>query len=123
MSDIGRVAQQGAEKIHVQETKLSQKTKPGDTEARLELDYLILLDGPATFIRIRSDADCRLFFWHDTERQRLEFFEGLEADVPLKIIDENWAKMIIVGPVGTKVQLYASRTPLSGLQGEAVLPP
>ena len=114
MSEVGRVAQQGAAFITSTQSGLIQRSRTTDTEARGEWDFTVLLKGPATFIRLVANNNCRLFFWHEIEGKWVEFYEGLIADIPLRIIDENWTKIVVIGPVGTVVTVYASRIPGSG---------
>ncbi len=111
------VAQQGPRDFFSEQRPL-QTGNTTDGRFRKEFDLRQKLRGPATFIRIVATDDCELFFWDQSENEYKQYFEGtvpgrgLIANEPLRIINENWEKIQVIGPsTATLVTVYASRIP------------
>lgn len=117
------VAQQGPKYFHTNQATLTNTdSTPGN--ALREWDFIQLLKGAATFIRILARADCQLWFWNRNEKNWMQYFEGLVAErglvanIPLLIRNEDWEKIKVIGPPDTVVSVYASRIP-GGVDGSA----
>lgn len=110
------VAQQGPSYFHTSQQPLNDANTTDNQFAR-EWNFIQLLKGAATFIRIVARADCQLWFWNENEKKLEQYYEGLVAErglvanVPLLIRNENWQKIKVIGAAGTVVSVYASRIP------------
>lgn len=96
-----------------QDTLTDANTTAGSVKR--EYDFDILLKGPATFIRLESSADCQLEFWTDIEKNWTRFRAnavggvGIPANRTVRVFNERWQQIRIVGPRGTTLTIYASR--------------
>ena len=116
------VTQLGANYFVSEQGQLTDQATTGGN-ARREYDFLELLKGAATFIRIVVANDCQLFFWNRNENKWKSFRidpvgeRGLIANRVMRVTNENWEKMAVVGPIRTGITVYASRIPGGGFSG------
>ena len=113
---VQSVAEQGPKYYYSEQIELTSPNT-SDGQFRREFDFVKLINGPATFIRLVATNDCRLFYWDPNDNSWEEFYEGtgvdrgLIANTALRITNENWHKIQIIGPVNTVISIYASRKP------------
>lgn len=114
--EVQPVAEQGPIYWFSEQIRLTSANTT-DGQVKREFDFITKINGPATFIRLVATNDCRLFYWDPADNSWEEFYEGtvlnrgLIANIPLRVTNENWHKILVQGPVNTTISIYASRKP------------
>ncbi len=111
MNQIQRTAEAQSQYVYSETISMNKVVDQAEGTFHNEVDFMNVLKGAASFIRLRSSEDMILEFKHPELASWVEFREGLRDDVPLLVTNEGWTAIRFQGTQRSTVVVYASRVP------------